>query len=100
MTVAASFGEWVKRRRLTLGKTRDDLAECAGCSRDTIEKIEVGLRRPSRQIAELLSGCLRIPGSAHELFVGFARGLIDVESATRVLWTALYGHASHLPTPL
>ena len=94
------FGEWVKRRRQTLGMTRDALAEGVGCSLDTLRKIELGRRQPSKQLAEMLAVCLQIPEGAHKTFIAFARGLLDEQSATRALWSVLYSHAAHLPTPL
>jgi predicted ATPase len=45
-----------------------------GCSLATIEKVETGERRPSRQIAELLARCLRVPSGDVSALVSFARG--------------------------
>ncbi|HKP53612.1 MAG TPA: tetratricopeptide repeat protein [Chloroflexia bacterium] len=56
-----SFGQWLKQRRKMLDLTQKGLAECVGCSAKTIEKIEAGERRPSRQIGELLLRCLQVP---------------------------------------
>ncbi len=53
--------------------TQEDLAECVGCSRATIQKIEEGERRPSRQVAQRLAECLKLPADRHEVFVRFAR---------------------------
>jgi transcriptional regulator with XRE-family HTH domain len=80
--------------------TRDDLAECCNCSPDALHKIELGQRRPSKQITEQLAICLRIPEKVYETFSGFARGTLDEESATSTLWSALYGERAHLPVPL
>ncbi len=52
---------------------------CAGCSPATVEKIEVGLRRPSRELAGLLAHCLSIPDERIASFVIFARGGMPVE---------------------
>jgi predicted ATPase/DNA-binding XRE family transcriptional regulator len=54
--------------------TQDDLAECVGCSPATIQMIEQGQRRPSRQVAELLANCLRVPEAERETFLARARG--------------------------
>ena len=53
-----SFSEWLRERRSALDVTQWELAERVGCSRETIQKIEIGARRPSRQVAELLAACL------------------------------------------
>ncbi|HEX2990066.1 MAG TPA: tetratricopeptide repeat protein [Anaerolineales bacterium] len=68
-----SFGLWIKRRRKTLDLTQQELARQVGCSLATIVKIESDERRPSRQIAELLAGQLKIPPEQHEQFLQIAR---------------------------
>jgi predicted ATPase/transcriptional regulator with XRE-family HTH domain len=74
-----SFGEWLGQRRRALGLTRSELAACAGCSVSTLRKIEADERRPSRQLAALLAGCLRIPAEAQLAFLDAARGAGRVE---------------------
>lgn len=68
-----TFGEWLRRRRRQLGLTQQQVADCASCSIVTIRKFEADERRPSRQLAELLAGCLEIPAAEHDAFVNFAR---------------------------
>jgi transcriptional regulator with XRE-family HTH domain len=68
-----SFGSWLKQRRISLDLTRKSLSECVGCSPKTIEKIESGERRPSRQIVQLLLGCLQVPEEQHEALLSRAR---------------------------
>jgi WD40 repeat protein/DNA-binding XRE family transcriptional regulator len=68
-----SFGRWLKQRRKELDLTQFDLAERVGCSEDTIQKIEVGERRPSRQVAQLLAQQLEIPPEEWPAFVRGAR---------------------------
>src|SRR5688572_4333073 len=70
---AASFASWLKKRRTSLDLTRKSLAECVGCSPKTIEKIESGERRPSRQIVHLLLSCLDVPSEEHEALLSRAR---------------------------
>lgn len=72
-TVELTFGEWLKRRRRGLDLTREKLAGRAGCSAETIKKIESGDLRPSVQLAELLAQQLDIPVPAQAAFVQFAR---------------------------
>lgn len=67
------FGQWLKHRRKDLDLTQDGLAERAGCSPETIRKIEAGERRPSRQVAELLAEALEITPEQTPEFVRFAR---------------------------
>lgn len=72
-TALASFGQWLKQRRKALDLTQEDLAERIGCSDVTIRKIEAGVRRPSKQVAELLVEYLKIPPDEQEAFISFAR---------------------------
>jgi DNA-binding XRE family transcriptional regulator len=53
------FGEWLKRRRQELDLTQEQLAKSASCSVFAIRKIEMGERRPSKQLAELLGKSLK-----------------------------------------
>jgi predicted ATPase/DNA-binding XRE family transcriptional regulator len=75
MTGENNFGQWLKRRRRQLDLTQQQLADCAACSVVTIRKFEMGERRPSRELAELLATCLTIPAHEREIFAAFARGL-------------------------
>ncbi len=70
----ASFGYWVRRRRLTLDLTQADLANRVGCATVTISKIERDERRPSRQMAELLAQHLAVPTEERERFLAVALG--------------------------
>jgi predicted ATPase/DNA-binding XRE family transcriptional regulator len=54
------FGDWLKQRRKTLDLTQAELARLAACSPVTIEKIESGQRRPSKQLIDLLAAALKI----------------------------------------
>src|SRR5688572_2249265 len=74
-----SFGVWLKERRKLLDLTQTDLANRVGCSVMTIRKIEADERRPSRQIAELLAGCLEIAPEDHHTFIKVARAELRVE---------------------
>lgn len=49
------FGDRVRRRRRALEWTQAQLAERVACSEDMVRKIESGLRRPSRWLAERLA---------------------------------------------
>jgi transcriptional regulator with XRE-family HTH domain len=68
------FGEWIKRRRQELDLTQEQLAKRACCSVHAIRKIEMGERRPSRQMAEVLAQALEIPIEGQNNFFQVARG--------------------------
>jgi predicted ATPase/transcriptional regulator with XRE-family HTH domain len=67
------FGHWLRRQRKALDLTQEQVAQGVGCSSKTIEKIEGGTRRPSRQVAELLATFFSIPADEQASFVTFAR---------------------------
>lgn len=69
----STFGILIKRRRKALDLTREELALRVGCSASLIVKIESDLRRPSRQIAELLAAHLEIPSDQRDRFLKIAR---------------------------
>lgn len=79
MVDSASFGEWIRRRRRALDLTREMLARQVGCAVVTIRKIETDERRPSRQVAERLAECLRIPADLQAAFLQVARGELAVD---------------------
>ncbi len=70
----ASFGYWVRRRRLALDLTQAALARSVGCSTATIKKIEYDERRPSRQMAVRLADSLAISEEEQEGFIARALG--------------------------
>ena len=69
-----TFGQWLKSRRQALDLTQKAVADSVGCSADTFRKIETGVRRPSRQIAELLADYLAVPPEEQSAFIRWARG--------------------------
>lgn len=93
-----AFNHWLKSRRTALDLTQWDLAERVGCSREAIQKIETGTRRPSKQIAELLIACLDIPTEQRPTFVRWARLGCEAAPADRVL--AALSVASPWPIPV
>ena len=68
-----TFGGWLKQRRKALDLTQGELSARVGCSAETLRKIEAGVLRPSRQLAELLAGGLQVPDEEREAFMRFAR---------------------------
>jgi transcriptional regulator with XRE-family HTH domain len=113
---ATVFGAWLTRRRNSLGLARKELAECAGCSAVMIEKIELGGRRPSHQLAEMLAECLNVPVDERRAFAEFARGRLSAghphslkgtlyvhdllaEADSQAPWRTLYRRSNNLPSP-
>ncbi len=74
MQETTSFGASLKARRKALDLTQAALAEQAGCSPETVKKIEAGRVRPSRQLAALLATALGLPPDEQAVFVQWARG--------------------------
>jgi WD40 repeat protein/transcriptional regulator with XRE-family HTH domain len=68
-----SFKAWFKQRRKALDLTQGELAQQAGCSIYTVQRIEEGVLRPSRQLGELLAAALAIPQEERAAFVRWAR---------------------------
>lgn len=81
MSEVQSFGQRLRQRRKALDMTQEDLAGCVGCSQTAIRMIEHGQRRPSRQVAELLARCLRIPEEEQAPFVALARQTLPAQPA-------------------
>lgn len=69
-----SFGEWLKRRRNTLGLTQEQLALQISCSTSALRKMEAEERRPSAQVIERLAEIFNIPHNERTAFLRFARG--------------------------
>jgi len=74
MEFTRPFHRWLKERRAELDLTQGDLARRIQYSPETIRKIEAGVLKPSRQIADLMSTHLGVPETQHEAFVAFAVG--------------------------
>jgi predicted ATPase/DNA-binding XRE family transcriptional regulator len=68
------FGQWLKQHRRKLDLTQEELSERIGCSYIAIRKIEAGVRRPSRQVAELLADLFKVPAEERAAFMVYARG--------------------------
>jgi predicted ATPase/DNA-binding XRE family transcriptional regulator len=69
-----SFGDWLKRRRMGLGLTQDQLALQINCSTSALRKFESEERRPSAETIELLADIFNIPSEERKSFLRFARG--------------------------
>jgi len=69
-----SFGDWLKRRRMGLGLTQDQLAQQINCSTSALRKFESEERRPSAGTIEQLADIFNIPPEERRSFLRFARG--------------------------
>jgi len=69
-----SFGDWLKRRRMGLGLTQDQLARQINCSTSALRKFESEERRPSAETIEQLADIFNIPSEERKSFLRFARG--------------------------
>ena len=73
MTAALTFGEWLKRRRMSLGLTQKELARQVGYAPVTLRKVEADELRPSGQMARKLAEALELAPEEQAQFVRFAR---------------------------
>lgn len=73
MTAELTFGEWLKRRRGSLGLTQKALAHRVGYAEVTLRKVEANELRPSHQMAEKLAEVLHLAPEEWPQFVRFAR---------------------------
>ncbi|MCU0491891.1 MAG: tetratricopeptide repeat protein, partial [Chloroflexaceae bacterium] len=73
MTYTATFGAWLKQRRLERGLTQLELANLISCATITIQKLERGERRPSRPMVLRLAEQFGVPAEARESLVILAR---------------------------
>jgi predicted ATPase/transcriptional regulator with XRE-family HTH domain len=99
---------WIKQRRRALDLTQEDLADLVACSTITIQKIESGERRPSRQVARRLAECLQLSIDEQDDFVRLARGEARVQGRPedgyapwpRPASSSAYAPPTNLPAPL
>ncbi len=76
-----TFGPWVKYRRRELSITQDDLSHQVGCAISTIRKIENGILRPSRDMAQRIARFLEIDPALLPEFIKLARSPISSDPA-------------------
>jgi predicted ATPase/transcriptional regulator with XRE-family HTH domain len=67
------FGRLLHQLRRERDLTQEDLGRAAFCSRDTIKKLEAGVRRPSRQLAAQLADVLGLEDPTRTTFLVAAR---------------------------
>jgi transcriptional regulator with XRE-family HTH domain len=73
----ASLAELLRRLRLSVGLTQEELAEAAGISTRSVSDLERGITRTTRKdTARLIADALGLSGSDREMFEATARGRI------------------------
>ncbi len=100
MERGSSFAQALKQRRKALDLTQLQLAEQVGCAAVTIQRIEQGTLRPSRQVAERLAAILAIPAEEREPFVRLARGAPTSDPFKSQEWPEASSARPLLPAPL
>jgi predicted ATPase/DNA-binding CsgD family transcriptional regulator/transcriptional regulator with XRE-family HTH domain len=91
-----SFGDLLRRYRLTAGLTQEELAERAGLSARGIAALETGERRaPRRDTVQLLAEALELSAQERAAFALSARK----HPAPTDLLTQPHGQRSYLPLP-
>ena len=75
MIMETGFGSWLRSRRRQLDLTQQALADQVGCARITVRRLESGVLKPSRELAQLLLEKLAIPEIERPHWILFARGL-------------------------
>jgi predicted ATPase/DNA-binding CsgD family transcriptional regulator/transcriptional regulator with XRE-family HTH domain len=99
------FGRWLRSRRKALDLTQEALAERVGCAVTTVRKIEAGVLRPSRLLAELLADQVALPATERAAFLSAARAQLAADRGNAavqpgVLETQPPNHTTNLPAPL
>jgi transcriptional regulator with XRE-family HTH domain len=79
MSELPSFEGWVRQRRRLLDLTREELAGRVGCAAVSIRRIEIGERRPSKQLAGLLARALELGEEERAPFLLAARRELAVD---------------------
>jgi transcriptional regulator with XRE-family HTH domain len=74
MDDSTSFGAWLKQRRKAHDLTQAELARRTGCATVTLQKIELGERRPSEELAIRLAEALELPPEERTTFLRVTRG--------------------------
>jgi transcriptional regulator with XRE-family HTH domain len=94
-----TFASWLKQQRKALDLTQGDVARLVGCAIVTVQKIEEGRRRPSKQVAELLARHLEIDPAARGAFLRHARAAPSAARSAATRPVPLVP-LIHVPAPL
>lgn len=83
-----AFGRWLKKLRAEHDLTQEMLAEQIGCATQTLRSIELGSRRPSREMAERIAAILHVPTEQQSEFVRLARQAGEIPPPVPNPWPA------------
>lgn len=100
MDTKLSFGHWVKQQRKALDLTQHTLAQRIGCALSTIQKIEIDVRQPSHEMAELLADHLEIAPAERDEFLRLARHQPSDEAPLLTLAPDRQFAFNNVPSPL
>ncbi|HMQ31119.1 MAG TPA: helix-turn-helix domain-containing protein [Chloroflexaceae bacterium] len=67
------FGSWLRQARTARGQTQEALAEAVGCATQTLRSLEIGRRRPSREMAARIAAVLGVPPEERDGVLALAR---------------------------
>jgi predicted ATPase/DNA-binding XRE family transcriptional regulator len=67
------FGSWLRQARSARDLTQEALAEAVGCATQTLRSLEIGRRRPSREMAGRIAAVLGVPPEERERVLALAR---------------------------
>ncbi len=91
-----TFGKYLKQRRKLIDVTQIELADMVGCAPSTIQAFEQDLRRPSKQMSEMLARRLGLTGEEAGQFMQLARQNVTENAVL----AALPAPHAGLPAPL
>ncbi len=94
----ASLTQVLKQRRKALDLTQQELAQRVGCAVVTIQRMEQGTLRPSRQVLQHLATIFTLSADEQDQFVRLARTSPSYEAASTD--TAVIASWARLPAPL
>src|SRR3712207_4877872 len=100
MDLAGSFAQVLKQRRKALDLTQEELAARVGCATVTIQRIEQGTRRPSRQIVQRLGDIFDLADDERERFTRLARTVFTAGDGTTEQQDEAAGSTMWAATPL
>ncbi|MFN8444736.1 MAG: helix-turn-helix domain-containing protein [Caldilineaceae bacterium] len=77
-----TFGRWIKKLRAEQDLTQEQLSELVGCATPTLRSFEIGLRRPSREMAERIAEVLKVSADQRSEFLRMARQAVEPRQAS------------------
>lgn len=92
------FGSWLRQARTARDLTQEALAEAVGCATQTLRSLEIGRRRPSREMAGRIVAVLGVPPDERELALALARAPLAAPQPRPELAAA--PAPLHPPTPV